>query len=160
MLRNLTRALGNAEEAQEVLQQAFEKALTRLDTLRTQESALAWFTRLVTNAAIDHRRRVAARERAHRRWAMEPDERATDIVADAVCRCVGEVLSELRQTYAHVLRRVDLENASIREVARELGTTPNNVRVRLHRARTALRARLLSLCVGCQDRAHLDCGCP
>jgi RNA polymerase sigma factor (sigma-70 family) len=159
LLRMLTRALGNADEAEEVLQQAFEKALARVDTLRAQESAVAWFTRLVRNATVDHLRRVAVRERAHRRWVTESESRAIDMVDDAVCRCVTEMLSGLRQAYAHVLRRVDLENASIQDVARGLGTTPNNVRVRLHRARAALRARLLSLCVGCRDRGHLDCGC-
>jgi RNA polymerase sigma factor (sigma-70 family) len=155
----LTRALGNADEAEEVLQQAFEKALARVDTLRAQESAVAWFTQLVRNATVDHLRRVAVRERAHRRWVTESESQAIDIVDDAACRCVTEMLSGLRQAYAHVLRRVDLENASIQDLARDLGTTPNNVRVRLHRARAALRARLFSLCVGCRDRGPFDCGC-
>jgi len=159
LLRGLTRALGNAEEADEVLQQAFEKALARVDTLREPESAVAWFRRLVRNATVDHLRRVAARERAHRRWLAEPESWAPDIADATVCRCVTELLSELRQAHAHVLRRVDLESASIEDVARDLGITPNNVRVRLHRARAALRPRLVSLCVGCRDRGHLDCGC-
>jgi RNA polymerase sigma factor (sigma-70 family) len=160
LLSALTCTLG--DDAEEVLQQAYERALARSHTVRAWESAVAWFARLLRNATIDHLRREAARNRAWRRWRAESEALPTleGTEEAAVCVCVGQLIPELREAYAHVLRRIDLEDASIRDVARELGTTPNNVRVRLHRARVALRMKLLARCVGCRDGGHLDCDCP
>lgn len=142
LLRALIPTLGDA--AEEVLQQAYERALARVDTVRVRESVAAWFARLLRNVTIDHLRREAARDRAGRRWRAEVEAPSLEDTEAAICLCVGELIPELREAYARVLRRVDLENASTRDVARELGTTPNNVRVRLHRARAALRMRLLA----------------
>jgi DNA-directed RNA polymerase specialized sigma24 family protein len=119
LLGALTCTLG--DDAEEVLQQAYERALARSHTVRARGER----GRLVRPAVV----------------------------------CVGQLIPELREADAHVLRRVDLADASIRDVARELGTTPNNVRVRLHRARAALRIKLLARCVGCRDGGHLDCDC-
>ena len=47
------------ETAEDILQEAFGRALTRVDTLRDDESAVAWFYRLLRNAVIDHYRRTA-----------------------------------------------------------------------------------------------------
>jgi hypothetical protein len=40
-----------------------------------------------------------------------------------------------------------------------LRTTPNNVRVRLHRARVALREQLIAKCEGCRDQNFARCVC-
>ena len=159
LLGALTCTLG--DDAEEVLQQAYERALARSHTVRARESVVAWFARLLRNATIDHLRREAARNRARRRSRAEAEALPTlESTESTVCVCVGQLIPELREAYAHVLRRVDLADESIRDVARELGTTPNNVRVRLHRARAALRMKVLAHCVGCRDGGHLDCDCP
>jgi DNA-directed RNA polymerase specialized sigma24 family protein len=100
LLRKLTRALGNAEEAEEVLQQTFEKALGRVDTLRAQQSAVAWFTRLVKNATVDHLRRVAARERAHRDYAVAGSTRSRAFRASFPCRASNVKKSRTPRTMA------------------------------------------------------------
>ena len=55
---------------------------------------------------------------------------------------IHEVLPVLKPEYAEIIRRVDLEEASRQCVAGELGLTTNNVGVRLHRARRALRVEI------------------
>jgi hypothetical protein len=57
------------------------------------------------------------------------------------------------------VRRVDLEDASIGEVAKELRMTPNGVRVRLHRARADLKRRLFSIYCVCGRQRGLECDC-
>ena len=142
LLRALIPTLGDA--AEDVLQQVYERALARADTVRVRESVDAWFARVLRNVTIDHLRREAVRDRTRRRADGEaPPLEDTEA---AIRLCVGELIPELREAHACVLRRIDLENASTRDVARELDTTPNNVRVRLHRARAVLRMKLLAYC--------------
>jgi DNA-directed RNA polymerase specialized sigma24 family protein len=42
--------------AEDILQDAFVRGVNKLDTLRSDESAIAWFYRVLRNAIIDHRR--------------------------------------------------------------------------------------------------------
>ena len=86
---------------------------------------------------------------AEESWDQEPEDR--------VCGCLHKVLPTLRQEYSDVLRRVDLCEAPPRKVAVDLGITANNVRVRLHRARQALRQALLKSCQSCAEHGCLDC---
>jgi len=44
-------------------------------------------------------------------------------------------------------------------VAKELGITPNNLKVRRHRARQQLRERLEEVCRTCAKHGCLDCSC-
>lgn len=60
---------------------------------------------------------------------------------------------------AEIIRRVIVDGIPVTQVAPELGLTPNNAMVRLHRARTALRARLKEHCGTTSVRACSECGC-
>ncbi len=77
----------------------------------------------------------------------------------AICQCVNDLLPTLKEDYTDLLRRVDLQGASIAEVAVETGMTDNNTRVKLHRARTALRKQLELSCGSCAEHGCLDCDC-
>jgi RNA polymerase sigma-70 factor (ECF subfamily) len=66
----------------------------------------------------------------------------------------------LKPAHAHLIRRVDVDGASVPEVASEEGITRNNAAVRLHRARAALRNKLKLVCGACARHGCLDCGCP
>ncbi len=57
----------------------------------------------------------------------------------ATCACSLGLLERVRPEHAAVLRRVDLDEEPIAEVARVLGVTTNNATVRLHRARVKPR---------------------
>ena len=51
------RIVGNVEDAQDLAQEAFIKALQRQDQLRDEEKAAHWLSRIATNTAIDFVRR-------------------------------------------------------------------------------------------------------
>jgi RNA polymerase sigma-70 factor (ECF subfamily) len=143
-------------EAEELLQAAYLKATEKIETVREDESTVAWFYRLLRNALAD-----MGRER--RRAEAVPLDPAPD-VADpelhrAVCSCVNDLVPTLKPEWASLVRRVDLEGASVPEVARDEGITPNAAAVRLHRARGALRDKLLVVCGACARHGCLDCGC-
>jgi RNA polymerase sigma-70 factor (ECF subfamily) len=65
----------------------------------------------------------------------------------------------LKSEYADVLWRADLIGESRQSIAGTLGISESNFRVRLHRARQALRQRLEETCRTCPIHGYLDCEC-
>lgn len=157
----LTHRVGNPSDAEEILQAAFVKSVEKSDSIRDGETVVAWFYRLLRNAVIDYYRHRDAERRALERVAgMSTDtETPEPDFEHAICQCVNDLLPTLKGDYSALLRRVDLEGASIAEVAAERSMTANNTRVKLHRARTALRKQLELSCGSCAEHACLDCDC-
>jgi RNA polymerase sigma-70 factor (ECF subfamily) len=157
----LEQRVGNPADAEEILQTAFLKTVERGDAIRDEESAVAWFYRLLRNALIDYYRHRGAEDKALIRAAGFSQELAESEpeVERAICQCMHHLLPTLREDYATLLRRIDLGDASVTELAAETGMTPNNVRVKLHRARIALRRQLVRSCGSCTEHGCLDCTC-
>jgi RNA polymerase sigma-70 factor (ECF subfamily) len=152
--------LGDLAAAEDVLQAAYLRATEKADTIRDDESSVAWFYRLLRNAVTDVRRGTAREE-----WVLAEGKLANSAEEEtelkgAVCHCVSGLAETLKPAHARLLRRVDLDGASVLEVAGEEGITPNNAAVRLHRARAALRDKLKLVCGACARHGCLDCGCP
>jgi RNA polymerase sigma factor (sigma-70 family) len=146
--------------AEEILQAAFVKSVEKADTLRDEESATAWFYRLLRNALTDHWRRQDARGRALDRYAEETSPEAPDPELEGViCACLNEIVPQMKPEYADALRLVDLEGKPVVEFAKQLGITANNAGVRLHRARQALKRELERSCQTCAAHGCLDCTC-
>lgn len=147
--------------AEEILQNAFMKSIEKQHQLKSDESAVAWFYRLLRNAVIDHYRRRDARSRALEQHGievslseqMEPEAQAT------ICACINDLIPTLKAEYAQLVRAVDIEGKAVSDAARELGITANNASVRLHRARAQLKTRLETTCSTCAEHGCLDCTC-
>ncbi|UCH22884.1 MAG: sigma-70 family RNA polymerase sigma factor [Deltaproteobacteria bacterium] len=160
-LKFLTHRMGNTFDAEEILQAAFLKSVKKSDSIRDSESVQAWFYRLLRNAVIDYYRHRDAERRALERMIgmrMETEVPEPDIER-AICQCMYDLLPTLKDDYSLLLRRIDLEGARIVEVAAANGMTANNTRVKLHRARAALRKQLELSCGSCVEHACLDCDC-
>lgn len=147
--------------AEEILQSAFMKSIEKGDQLRSDESAVAWFYRLLRNAVIDHYRRRAAQARALEKHGMDValGEEIGPEAEAAICACLDELIPTLKDEYAQIVRAVDLEGRPVIDAARDLGITANNASVRLHRARGQLKKRLEAVCRTCAEHGCLDCTC-
>lgn len=66
--------------------------------------------------------------------------------------CLSRAIGELKPAYADLIRRAELQEAPLKLVAGELALTANNVAVRLHRAREALRQSMRARCAACPAR--------
>ena len=159
-LRFLEPRVGK-DAAEDVLQAAFVKGLSKTAELREDESAVAWFFRLLRNAVIDHHRRKAAEQRRLDVRAQDLEEGTTDddALRATVCECIADLIPLLKPEYSTVLRRAELEGASLADVGKELGITANNAGVRLHRARAALKKQLEAACGTCTEHGCLQCTC-
>ena len=157
----LTPRVGSPSEAEEVLQAAFVRGLEKGEGLRDAESAVAWFYRVLRHVLVDRYRHQRREQRALEVEGAEAPHSTEDTgeLESAVCGCVAELAGTLKPEYAAIVRRVDLEGASVSTFAREAGLTPNNAAVRLHRARQSLGRRLIELCGTCCTHGCVDCEC-
>jgi RNA polymerase sigma factor (sigma-70 family) len=146
--------LGLGADSEDLVQHALLRAIQKIGMLREPNLVIPWFYRVLRRAIADHRARADS-EQLRRLSAQEPGTAETV----ATCSCSLTVLASLPEKYAEVLRRVDLGDESLAEVAGSLGTSVNNTTVRLHRARKALRERLRESCGTTSARACLDCAC-
>ena len=159
-LRLLTQRVGDPETAEEVLQQFYLRVVSRAFALRQRESLLVWLSRLLRTVLADYARREATRRRQETAYAQQQAlTREDPELESTVCTCLYALLPTLKPEYADILRRVDLHGEPCQQVAAALGVSVNNVTVRLHRARQALKYALLLWCTTCPEHGFLRCAC-
>jgi RNA polymerase sigma factor (sigma-70 family) len=161
-LRFLERRVGDRAEAEDILQKAFVRGVEAAASLRHGQSAVAWFYRALRNAVIDHYRRRGTASRTLTAFAEELYRSPTAPGAElneAVCACVRTLADTLKPEYAVALKRVEVDGVSVQAYAAELGITPGNAAVRVHRAREALRKRVLASCGTCAEHGCFNCTC-
>lgn len=158
----LEKRTRSREDAEEILQAAFVKAVERGDSIRDGESAVAWFYRLLRNALVDHWRHEDVGRRAIESYAEEQAHvrRSHDAELDrVVCECVRDLVPLLKPEYGRLIDLVDLREEPVSVAGRSLGISAGNARVRLHRARQALRREVVRACGTCAEHGCLDCSC-
>jgi RNA polymerase sigma-70 factor (ECF subfamily) len=163
LLAFLRRRLGSPEEAEEVLQRFSLRALERASDLRDVRTVRGWLGRILASTIVDHQRRAIRRRKRElaleqidiESLAVEPDVE----LDGAVCNCLYKLLPTLNPDYADVIWRADILGEPRDRIAASLGTTLNNVTVRIHRGRQALKKRLEEMCLTCPVHGFLDCRC-
>lgn len=154
MLRWLVSQQVSPELAEEVVQQALVKALSQLQHLRSPQSLKPWFRVIVRRGLLDERKRQA------RQLSLDPElPPASSDNPENGCKCVLRLLAELKPEYAALLKWVDLQDHSLKQVAASLGISPNLASVRLYRARKALRNSLHNTCGTDSLAACQECSC-
>jgi len=155
------RRVRNRSVAEDILQAAYARAISQLKTLKTQESATAWFFRILRNAVIDHYRHTAVEGRTFEPWTPEivPETVFINEAPSNTCKCIDGALNEINPAYQEVVRQIDLEEIPLSSFAQHSGITPGNAAVRAHRARQALRKQLIHRCGVCAKAGCLDCTC-
>lgn len=161
----LRRRIGDDALAEDVLQQRLIRAVEHQHSLHNNEGVVAWFYRILRHTLTDYYRSQSAEARRNEAFLREltasgdDKEPPIDEVKTTVCTCLHRLLPTLRSNYAALIRRIDLEGESPKRVAEELKISENNLTVRLHRARRALRAGLGQSCGICSKHGCLNCAC-
>lgn len=160
----LSRHVRDHSAAEDLLQEAFVKALRAEKNLVSSESIVPWFYRIVRNVLIDFYRTRAACERKNESFWREINHLSTEgpqagELLDAICACMSRLLPTLNPQYAEVISRIDLKGEAHDVVAKELGIEKGNLTVRLHRAREGLRKSLEASCGACSKHGCLNCAC-
>jgi RNA polymerase sigma-70 factor (ECF subfamily) len=155
LFQTALRVLGNAEDAEDALQDGLLSAYRNLKRFEGRSQFSTWLTRIVINAALMRRRSAKARpavslDETPREDELPASERFADsgpnpeqVAASTELReIISENLDELSPLLrtAFVLR--DVQGYSTGEAAKKLGVTENTLKARLWRARHQLAERL------------------
>ena len=163
------RLVGDAEEARELTQETFAKALEKIESFRGESGPYTWLFRIAVNLAISHLRRVhrfrvfsldrpsGSGAGGNGRYAS--DDQASSLV-DRIARDGAEIpppdriesherdeavlsaLGRLDAEYRAVLVMRDIEGFDYQQMADILGLPLGTLKSRLFRARLALRDEL------------------
>ena len=134
----------DADDAQDVAQEAFLRVFKSLDRYDPKHEFSTWLYRIVSNLAIDHLRKrrplaTGAAEDGDDAHPETPDDSAPDPSAgvereETVAR-VRACIEALPPHFRSVLALRELEGLPCTEIARIVDATHVTVRWRLHRAR-------------------------
>ncbi|HEV2372477.1 MAG TPA: sigma-70 family RNA polymerase sigma factor [Streptosporangiaceae bacterium] len=142
MVALVTAVTGDRVEAEDVVQDAFARALTRWNRLGGYDLPEAWVRRVSLRLAIDSGRRlrrvvrVTARLAAQRPAPPPPPEDSLGFTD------LGRALRELPLRHREVLVLYYLADLSVGQIAAERGLPPGTVKTRLAAARRRLEREL------------------
>ncbi|UCF21185.1 MAG: RNA polymerase sigma factor [Gemmatimonadota bacterium] len=136
--------LGNRMDAEDVTQDAFLRALERLDELRQAERFAAWLLQIVRNRARNFHsyRRVRAAQPLETIEAISPDRADRELERGRLRDRLESALAEISEVQRQVVLLHDLEGWKHSEIADSLGLSETMSRQHLFNARRVLRARL------------------
>lgn len=157
MLAVARQLLSNEQDAQDAVQDAFVTALKSLDKFEQRSSLATWLHRIVVNAALMKRRAQGRRHEepldgllpafkadGHQaaptpRWS---NSALTAIEQEETRAQIRRCIDRLPETHRTVLLLRDIQELDTETVAVLLGISTDAVKVRLHRARQALKTML------------------
>lgn len=153
-----SRILGDEEDARDAVQETFLAAFRSLRAFRRESRVSTWLHRIVVNAALIQLRRRRRKpeeslEESPLHWdkiqeparlpGAAPTESADKILLQREIRAhIMSCIERLPDNYRTVLLLRDIEERDLDVTAKALGTSPNAAKIRLHRARKALRKML------------------
>ncbi|MBX5435660.1 MAG: sigma-70 family RNA polymerase sigma factor [Alicyclobacillaceae bacterium] len=133
----------NYHVAQDIAQDVFLRALTKLSTFRGDSSAKTWLLSITANRCKDYLRSWAVRHERLAEAEALPETVGGDAERDALIRLERDQLwaavHRLPVKYREAMVLYYGRALSTREVADVLGTTEQAVRTRLHRGRVLLK---------------------
>jgi RNA polymerase sigma-70 factor (ECF subfamily) len=160
-LRFLSRRTRSIDEAEDILQDFYVKAIRNARTIKEPGALKAWLAQVLRRTLADYYRRTSVRKAALQR--LEVSESSAMVIDDdadrAVCSCLYRILPAMPAEYSQLIWQVDLLGQPRTRAAKRLGISPNNLGVRLHRARRALRGALMRFCTTCPSHGFLNCAC-
>ena len=141
----IAKQVDNADAVDDILQDVYIKAHTRLHTLKSRESIGAWLYRIAYNAIMDHFRQQTP-------WDELPDsleapeDNESEKTHQEVAGCIKPLINELPEKYSVPLQMFELEGMTQKQVAEKLGLSLSGAKSRIQRGRTQLRDKFTSCC--------------
>lgn len=138
------------DEAEDIAQEVFVRAHSRLSQYRSDGSLEAWFYAITRRAANQMRRKGKRRARlalapgarpAREVYTTDPGGRVDRERAAAL---IHEMFSKLPPRQREIFDLIDLQGLTPAEVAERTGMKPASVRANLFKARSSIRAKFLA----------------
>jgi len=167
LLRIAVRITNSWEAAEDVVQEAFSRLIEKRMVFPSDDDARYWLIRVVKNASINYSKRKMREYKAYEHWwnsettsaraAANPvsaednaiyvnagtDRSAeNELLRKESAEEIRDALGKLPEKLRIVLVLKEYEGMNYREIAKVLGITEGNVKVRAFRAREALLSLL------------------
>jgi RNA polymerase sigma-70 factor (ECF subfamily) len=159
ILKYLSRLMGR-DEAEDITQEVFEKVSRKLETLKEQSKLSTWLYRIATNAAFDRLRSPSLKHTSQHTPLEKIADTETrnvwngqretaidqDVIRKEMSACVREYIDKLPPDHRTVLLLSEIEGFNNKEISDILQISLENVKIRLHRARSAIKKELDNGC--------------
>jgi RNA polymerase sigma-70 factor (ECF subfamily) len=149
--------LGNPHDAEDAVQNAFIRALERIEQLQPGSPFGPWFYRVLRSTALNLRRREVLRSHeeipASASIGSNPEK---ELERGMTRELVLGALAELPEMQRMAVTLYDLEGYSHQEIAGILGTAVGTSRAHVHHGRKALRSRLGESIVTLKEEERKD----
>ncbi len=148
LYRAIRGIIADEAEVEDVMQQAYLRAYTALDGFAGLSSFATWLTRIGINEALARRRKGRWLESVEdlpepTETQMEPQPTPEDVASSReTSRLVERAIDRLPPIHRTVIMLREVQQLSTEETAAVLEVSEEAVKVRLHRARLALREAL------------------
>lgn len=153
LFNTVYRLLDNAEDARDIVQEAFINAYQNLASFKGDARFFTWLYRIAVNSAITHKRKQRGALRLFQgadsggvvetqdpSLASRPDYHLETVEEE---QRVQQALNQLSAEHRAVLVMKDMDGEKYETMAEVLGVPIGTIRSRLHRARMELREVLL-----------------
>ena len=145
LYNTVVHVAGNAEDAKDVVQEAFVQAFLKLESFQGASAFYTWLYRIAFNVAATHHRRRGAMRSAerialsdgHLRDSAEgqstADGPSEQLEREERCRQVRQAISQLADEHRVVLVLREMDGCCYETIAEILDLPVGTVRSRLHR---------------------------
>lgn len=163
--------LRDENDAREIVQEAFVRVYRNLDKFEGSSSFFTWLYRIVTNLAIDHKRRPSRRQHESLDATPGEDEAPLQLVAPAegdpgelvrrqeIAGRIQSALDALPTYHRAVILMREVEGLSYQEMAEAMNVSKGTIMSRLFHARQKLQRALVDCYreqLGSEPRADAD----
>lgn len=149
LYNGIAHVTATAEDARDVLQEAFLQAYLKLATFQRSSAFFTWLYRIAFNAAVSGRRKTRPsvsldvfREEAGQQLSDPQAAPAAQAEQQEQAQGVRAALQTLSAEHRAILVLREMDGCSYEEIAELLGLPVGTVRSRLHRARLQLKDQL------------------
>ncbi len=146
MLIVALRFVKDTMEAEDIVQEAFIKAFSKIDQFKAEVTFGAWLKRIVVNRCIDvlksKRQRLVELEEHHLKVVESKDDESWEVDDEITLEEVKSAILKLPEKYKYVVMLYLVEGYDHQEISEILGITEVASRTQLHRGKQKLQDEL------------------
>jgi len=133
------RYAGNAEDAQDILQEGFIKVFRNLDRFRAEGSFEGWIRRIFVNTAIEHYRRTVNMYPVSESQENNVEDKDWSAFDKLAVKDLMKLIQELSPGYRAVFNLYVVEGYTHKDIAAMMGISEGTSKSQLARAKAILK---------------------
>lgn len=136
------RYAGNAEEAEDIVQEGFIKVFRKMDSFRSEGSFEGWIRRIFVNTAIEHFRRKNYLQPVTEKEENSMEGKYLSVLDSLAEKEIIALIQQLSPGYRAVFNMYVIEGYTHREIADALGISEGTSKSQLSRAKSVLQEKV------------------